>query len=157
MKKTNRLLHISFIICAALLYWLFMFQTNDLKAFLDESCDFNKCDSCSVDFSKMVKEPISFIYIFYPETTQQEIGSAIGFDYPNRSSISDEQRRIVMISKNKILFEADFSHDEFEFLDDNWVQFSKPKMLRNPYKRFKSAKFSVRKNNTKDYYLLKQN
>ena len=156
MKKISTLFA-SILICAALLYWLFVFQTNSLKAFLNESCDFNKCDSCSVDFSKMVKEPISFIYIFYPETTQQEISSAIGFDYSNRSSITDEQRRIVMTSKYKILFEADFSHDEFEFLDENWVQYSKPKKLRNPYKRYKSAKFSVRKNNATDYYLLKQN
>jgi len=156
MKK-NRTLFTLILIFAALLYWLFVFQTNSLKAFLNESCDFNKCDSCSVDFSKMVKEPISFIYIFYPETTQQEISSAIGFDYPNRSSISDEQRRIVMTTKNKILFEADFSHDEFEFLDENWVLYSKSKMLRNPYKRYKSAVFSVRKNNADYYYLLKQN
>lgn len=156
MKKISTLFTL-ILIFAALLYWLFVFQTNSLKAFLNESCDFNKCDSCSVDFSKMVKEPISFIYIFYPETTQQEISSAIGFDYPNRSSISDEQRRIVMTTKNKILFEADFSHDKFEFLDENWVLNSKPKILRNPYKRYKSAVFSVRKNNAVDYYLLKQN
>jgi hypothetical protein len=156
MKKISTLFTL-ILIFAALLFWLFAFQTNGLKAFLNESCDFNKCDSCSVDFSKMVKEPISFIYLFYPETTQQEISSAIGFDYTNRSSISDEKRRIVMTTKNKILFEADFSHDEFEFLDENWVLYSKSKMLRNPYKRYKSAVFSVRKNNADYYYLLKQN
>ncbi len=156
MKKISTLFTL-ILIFAALLFWLFAFQPNGLKAFLNESCDFNKCDRCSVDFSKMVKEPISFIYLFYPETTQQEISSAIGFDYTNRSSISDEKRRIVMTTKNKILFEADFSHDEFEFLDENWVLYSKSKMLRNPYKRYKSAVFSVRKNNADYYYLLKQN
>jgi hypothetical protein len=155
LKKSSTFFILT-LICAALLYWLYTIQNNGLKAFINDSCDFNKCDSCSVDFSKMVKEPISFIYIFYPETTQQEISSAIGFDYPNGKSISDEQRRIVLTSKNKILFEADFSHDEFEFLDENWVQYSKPKMLNNPYKRYKSAKFRVRKNNADDYYLLKQ-
>lgn len=155
MKKYTTLLTI-LLVCAALLLWVYVFKTNGLKPYLDKRCDFNKNDSCSVDLSKMVKEPITFVYIFYPETTQQEISAAIGFDYSNGSSISDEQRRIVITSKNKVLFEEDFSHDEYEFLDENWVMYSKPKMLRNPYKRYKSAKFRVRKNNADDYYLLKQ-
>lgn len=142
------------LVCTALLFWVYVSKTNGLKPYLDKRCDFNKNDSCRVDLSKMVKEPIAFIYIFYPETTQPEICAAIGFDYSNGGSISDEQRRIVITSKNKVLFEEDFSHNEFEFLDENWVMYSKPKLLRNPYKRYKSAKFSVRKNNSNDYYLL---
>lgn len=100
----------------------------------------------------MVKEPIAFIYIFYPGTTQKEIRYGSGFDYPNRSSISEEQKRKVIMRKNKILFEVNYNHDEIEFQDINWVETSKPKMLRHTYQKLESSIFSVSKN--KNPYIL---
>ncbi len=154
IKKTSGILVAALIILLCLIVFSLNNREHSLSKYFEENCDFKKVDDCIIDLQGFVNCKIDCVFVFYPNISGKEKSQAIGIKYKNNDEITDERRRVIIVGKNKVLFEHNYWNDEFDFQGGRLVEFSNAKRLNNPYCVFKNSEFEVTKSKDSRHYFF---
>jgi hypothetical protein len=86
-----------------------------LVSYIESHCNFNKSDTCCIDFGNVVNVDYDVMYIFGESTTNDEISGIVGLPYNNDNNILDSEYRIILIKNKKIVYEDNVNQDKVIF------------------------------------------
>lgn len=109
------------IFLLSFLFFLFGCKNNsfekDLIDYIENSCDFLENNSCHTNLEKFTKNKFDSILIFDAGATEYDISKVLKYKYINNNIIDDECKRIMFISKGKIIKEGDVANNKMCFLE----------------------------------------
>lgn len=77
----------------------------------------NDSDTCRIDLRQVLKVDYDCMYLFCEFTQPNEISSIMGISYNSNKTIADSEFRIILIKKNKIVYEDDYSTRFMRFIE----------------------------------------
>lgn len=84
--------------------------------YTEQSCNFFEQKECVIDLNKLTGKKIDSVLIFDAGTIDYDISKVLKYKYDSKNEIDDECKRIMFISKGKIIQEGDVHNNKMCFL-----------------------------------------
>lgn len=84
--------------------------------YTEQSCKFLEQKQCVIDLNEFVGKKIDSVLIFDAGTIDYDISRVLKYKYESKNDIDDESKRIMFISKGKIIQEGDVHNNKMCFL-----------------------------------------